>query len=276
VPADDDPKSGAAPRPARDPLDLLIDDRPGWRARLDELTGGLPILPPWTLHAPRRRAVVAGSIVVAALLVLALAVVPRVRGSSRGSQPSIDLPRAATGSAPTMSSTPSLREPTGTVASGMWIAAAGAVNRPGLYRLRTGARVSELLVAAGGLSVDADIDRLNLAAILLDGQRLYVPRRGEASVPSVVTGDGGSPPTAPAPPSGGSSDPDPPSREHPVNLNTATLADLDRLPGVGPSTAAAIIDHRTKNGPFHGVDDLALVRGIGPAKLEQLRELVTV
>jgi competence protein ComEA len=275
VPADDDLKPGAAPRPARDPLDLLLDDRRGWRARLDELTGGLPFPTPRMLGGSGRRALVAGAALVAIVAVVVV-VLPRVNGPSRSPTSSIDLPRAGSGSVPPTAAAAPTPEPVGTVASGMWIAAAGAVNRPGLYRLRAGARVSELLVAAGGLAVDADVDRLNLAAILLDGQRLYVPRRGEATVPSVVTGDGGSPPTSPSGPGASGSEPDTPSREHPVNLNTATAADLDRLPGVGPSTAAAIIDHRTKNGPFHAVDDLALVRGIGPAKLEQLRSLVTV
>ncbi len=148
--------------------------------------------------------------------------------------------------------------------------AAGAVARPGLYRLPAGARVDDLVDAAGGLAPDADGDRLNLAAPLVDGSRVFVPRVGEPDVPvPVVPGpgpasDGGGTPsatTAPGPP---------------VDLNTATLDELDTLPGVGPTTAQAILDYRAENGPFRSVDDLLDVRGIGDAKLEALRDRVTV
>jgi competence protein ComEA len=136
--------------------------------------------------------------------------------------------------------------------------AAGAVARPGVYRLPPAARVTDLIDAAGGAAADADLDQLNLAATVADGERIYVPRRGEAPV---APGGGA---TGAATPSG------------PVDLNRATAEQLDALPGVGPSTAQAILDHRTRTGRFRSVDDLLEVRGIGPAKLEQLRPLVKV
>ncbi|HEY6533914.1 MAG TPA: ComEA family DNA-binding protein [Acidimicrobiales bacterium] len=146
--------------------------------------------------------------------------------------------------------------------------AAGAVARPGLQRLAPGARVADLLDAAGGPAPDADLDRLNLAAPLADGQRLYVPRVGE-SAPAPVSPEGGGGAGGGSGGSGGTAAP-----TGPVDLNTATAEELDALPGVGPATAAAIIDHRERNGRFGSVDDLLDVRGIGPAKLEGLRDLV--
>jgi competence protein ComEA len=146
---------------------------------------------------------------------------------------------------------------------------AGAVASPGVYTLPAAVRVGDAVTAAGGATAEGDLDALNLAASVVDGQRVYVPRLGEvdpASVPSgagsAAAADGG--PTGTVAPSG------------PVDLNTATAAELELLPGVGPSTAGAIVDDRTRNGPFPTVDDLDRVPGIGPAKLEALRELVTV
>jgi competence protein ComEA len=153
--------------------------------------------------------------------------------------------------------------------------AAGAVVRPGVYRLPPGARVDDLVLAAGGLAPDADPARLNLAAPLADGDRVYVPRRGEADLPAVAlpegpaggggAGDGG--------PGGG---PGSDGEGAPVDINTADEAELDELPGVGPSIAAAIVAHREEHGPFRSVDDLLDVRGIGEAKLAEIRPRATV
>ena len=156
------------------------------------------------------------------------------------------------------------RDPATTAAAVVQVHAAGAVVAPGVHRLPAGARVADLVAAAGGLTPDADVDRVNLAAVLVDGSRVYVPRRGESSVPNVPAEVGAGGGAGPSTPKG------------PVDLNTATVEELDTLPGVGPTTAQAIIDHRTRNGPFRSVDDLAKVRGIGPAKLAELRPLVTV
>lgn len=143
--------------------------------------------------------------------------------------------------------------------------AAGAVAVPGVHRVPAGSRVADLLAAAGGASPDADIDRVNLAAALVDGQRVWFPRLGEPEPPLVVDPAGG----AAGPEAGGG------VPAGPVDLNTATAEQLDTLPGVGPATAAAIIEHRERNGPFRSVDALLDVPGIGDAKLAQLRDLVT-
>lgn len=137
---------------------------------------------------------------------------------------------------------------------------AGAVNRPGLVRLAGTARAADAIDAAGGLRADADVDRLNLAAKVADGQRLYVPVRGQ-EVPTEVGGEGGDP-TSPA--------------SGVVNINTATLDQLETLPGVGAATAQAIVDYRRSKGRFRRVDELLEVRGIGPAKLASIRSRVRV
>lgn len=157
-----------------------------------------------------------------------------------------------------------------TTAAEIVVHAAGAVARPGLERLAGGSRVADLLEAAGGPTPDADLDRLNLAAPLADGQRLYVPRIGETA-PTPVSPQGGSGAVTGGGSDGGGSG----APAGPVDLNSATAAELETLPGIGPATSAAIIDHRERNGPFRQVDDLLDVRGIGPAKLEGLRDLVT-
>lgn len=132
---------------------------------------------------------------------------------------------------------------------------AGAVTRPGLYDLEEGSRVSDAIALAGGPAADAMLDEVNLAARLKDGQKIMVPQRGQ-----VASLEGGA--TAP-------------SGQQTVNVNTADAQLLDSLPGVGPSLAARIVDHRRKNGPFSSLEDLDSVEGIGPSKLESLKDLVT-
>ena len=128
----------------------------------------------------------------------------------------------------------------------------GAVSRPGLYRLRDGARVADAIDRAGGETPKADLALVNLAAPLADGQQVVVPRRAPAGA---AAGDGS-------------------AAAGPVHLNTATLEQLDALPGVGPVTAQKILDYREQHGAFSSVDDLDAIPGIGPARLEQLREVV--
>ena len=136
---------------------------------------------------------------------------------------------------------------------------AGAVVEPGVYELSGDARVRDAIVAAGGPTETADWNALNLAAVVGDGVKVYVPSVGEVVPPSLI---------APASPVSGQ-----PSA--PIDVNVATAAELEALPGVGPATAAAIVTERERNGPFVGVDDLDRVSGIGPAKLDALRGLVT-
>jgi competence protein ComEA len=132
----------------------------------------------------------------------------------------------------------------------------GAVMRPGLYRLPAGARIADALRRAGGATRRADRSLVNLAAPVSDGTQVVVPRR----VSSAAAGADGVGAAASA---GG-----------PVHLNTATVDQLDELPGVGPVTAQKIVDWREQHGAFSSVDDLDAIPGIGPARLEQLRELV--
>jgi competence protein ComEA len=146
---------------------------------------------------------------------------------------------------------------------------AGAVTRPGVVAVPAGARVVDALAAAGGPRPDADLDRLNLAAVVGDGQRVAVPVLG-APPPPLVDGGGAD--------AGGVADPSavpggPPPK---LDLNAATTADLEALPGIGPVLAQAILDHRRRLGRFRSVEDLLGVRGIGERRFADLRDRVTV
>lgn len=144
---------------------------------------------------------------------------------------------------------------------GLVVHVAGAVAAPGVHELPAGARVADAIEVAGGLTEDADGARINLAAPVVDGARVYVPAVGEEPPPVALGGPVDGPGGVPA---------------GPVSLNTADAAALDALPGVGPATAAAILEHRAKVGAFTSVDQLLDVPGIGEAKLEALRDLVTL
>lgn len=136
----------------------------------------------------------------------------------------------------------------------------GAVRSPGLYRLDEGSRVADALALAGGTVPKADLAAVNLAAQLVDGTQVVVPKTGrrDQAPSAAVSGAAGAP--APA---------------GPIRLNAATLEQLQEIPGVGPVTAQRIVEFREQNGPFRSVDELDAVPGIGPKRLEQMRELVT-
>lgn len=142
--------------------------------------------------------------------------------------------------------------PTRTAPAALVVDVAGAVARPGLYHLAAGTRIADAVAAAGGLARNADATLVNLAAPLADGEQVLVPRRGAAGMSS-----GGVP-----------------SPASPLDLNTATVDQLDALPGIGPATAQKIIDYRQAHGPFRAVAELEGVPGIGPSKLAQLQGLV--
>jgi|SRR5581483_5349163 len=131
---------------------------------------------------------------------------------------------------------------------------AGAVRRPGLYRLARGARIADAVQLAGGYTRHADRIAVNLAAPVADGEEIVVPARGQGAT-GASSGAG-------------------PSPTAPLDLNTATLEQLDGLPGIGPTTAQKILDYRQAHGPFHSVADLDAVPGIGQGRLEQLKGLV--
>jgi competence protein ComEA len=186
--------------------------------------------------------------------VVALVAVAVVLLGSRSAPAPLVLPKAG----PAPSAAPETSAPADATVA---VHAAGAVARPGLYVVPGGSRVADVVAAAGGPAADADVDQLNLATKVADGDRVHVPRRGE-----VVAGGGPSAPGA-APPT---------SRAPALDLNAATAEQLDDLPGIGPALAKAIVDHRARHGRFRAVDNLLDVRGIGPAKLDGLRDLVRV
>jgi competence protein ComEA len=157
----------------------------------------------------------------------------------------------------------------------------GAVNEPGVYHLAAGARGDDALRAAGGARSNADLRLVNLAAPLVDGEQLVIPRIGERPPTTAASGGGsggsggsrGAGDTAASPGNTGSTRTTLPLI---IDINRASADEFDRLPGIGPKTAKAIVEHRTRNGPFASVDDLLAVRGIGPATLAEVRNWVKV
>jgi len=222
----------------------LLQPQPSWRERVAALRQRLPQPVP----VPGVIAGLAGLVVVATLAVVLL----------RASPPpaELTLPRAAESPA-----TPPPAAPGGPGGLAT-VHAAGQVTNPGVYAVPAGARVADVLTAAGGALADADVAQLNLAAKVVDGERIWVPKTGDTPPPSPAAGPGAA--GAGARPPG------------PLDLNTATAEQLDLLPGVGPATAQAILTWRARNGRFRSVADLLEVPGIGPAKLEALRPLVRV
>jgi competence protein ComEA len=133
----------------------------------------------------------------------------------------------------------------------------GAVAHPGVVMVAANARVEDAVRAAGGCSSEVDLERVNLAALLFDGQHLRVPAVGE-ELPAAVVDD----------------QPGGPSER--IDINSATAEELDTLPGVGEVTAAKIIEYRQQHGPFQTVEAIMDVPGIGEAKFDAMRELITV
>lgn len=257
-----------------------------WLDRLDALTGGMASNLGWMPVVA-----VAATVVVAGAFLLRpgggahpTAGLPTAPTSLEGAEPTPAHPGdgAAAGAAAAPQSGPAATETVaggeGTEGSGasddeVAVHVAGAVLVPGLHVLPTGSRVADAIAAAGGIAPGADLDRLNLAAPLLDGSRVWIPTVGQ-EIPDLVepqVADHGGAGTAGASQTGGD-----PGAGAVVDLNAADAAALEALPGVGPSTAQAIVAHREANGPFRSVDELIEVRGIGPAKLEQIRPMATV
>ena len=140
----------------------------------------------------------------------------------------------------------------------------GWVERPGVYEFKEGDRIVDAIERAGGPKKGADLNALNLAGFLTDAQQVLVMKKGEAPPPTVSSG------STSATGSGAG------STAGPINLNTATLDQLETLPGIGPALGQRIIDHREQHGPFQSVEDLLDVSGIGDKRLADLRDQVTV
>jgi competence protein ComEA len=186
-----------------------------------------------------------------AALVVAVLGVRYMQGQARGSDaPVASTPALAPGSG---SAAVRLEPRPATVAL---VHVAGAVRTPGVYRLRDGERVQDAVRRAGGPRAGADLNAINLAAKVADGQQVVVPRRGAAGA-AAVSGAGAGEPGAPL--------------QAPVSLNTATAEQLDTLDGVGPATASKILEYRRQHGGFRSIDDLGEIPGIGPKRLAALR-----
>jgi len=262
------PDAGRAiPTPDVETLDRLLraPARPfwseSWRERLPSPPGG----------APRIAVVVAVLVLVAGLVGWRLwasdaavsVVLPRAEGGT-------DAAAAATTTS-SAAGAPGTDVSTSAPPAEVTVHVAGAVNAPGVVRVAGTARWADAVAAAGGAAPDAEVDRVNLAAPVTDGARLFVPRRGSDPPPVVaVEGAAGEGTTGVGTTGTGSA----PTVK--VDLNTATAEQLDTLPGVGPATAAAILQHREQQGPFRSIEELQDVSGIGPARFERLAPLVQV
>jgi competence protein ComEA len=185
-----------------------------------------------SLPVSRRRALVLAA---AALVLLAVAGRTLAGAGTATSQPAVALVPERAAAAPKLV-----------------VHVAGAVRRPGLYRLAEGKRVADAVARAGGATAPADTAAINLAAPLADGMQVLVPRRIPVAAAAAAQAPAGR-----------------------VSLGSATVEQLDALPGVGPVTAQKIVDYRSAHGGFRSVEDLDAIPGIGPARIEQLRELVS-
>jgi competence protein ComEA len=180
--------------------------------------------------------------VVAALVVLVILVIRHLGGGG--------------GAASTVTPLPAPVRAKPAAAKLLVVDVAGAVRRAGLYRLRSGSRIDDAIAAAGGPTAKAQLDSVNLAAPVADGEQIVVPAPGVAGAAATGATAAGSSPSAP------------------LDLNSATLEQLESLPGIGPVTAQKILDYRQTHGAFHSVAELEGVPGIGPAHMAQLKGLV--
>ncbi len=191
------------------------------------------------LQSLTRRQLFGGALAVAVVLVLALR---HFAGGAAGAAASSYAPLPARGSKPA-------------AAKLLVVDVAGDVRRPGLYKLPAGSRVEAAVIAAGGATRKAQLDAVNLAAPIADGEQIVVPGSGAGGAAAVPSPAGTSP-------------------SAPLDLNSASVAQLEALPGIGPVTAQKILDYRTQHGAFHSVSELEGVPGIGPAHMAQLKGLV--
>lgn len=242
---------------------------------------------------PRRAAITPRAAIVGGLVIIALALLLAVRsvlgsadttvrapaiaagtsaspGAAGTANPASALPGAGpTGGAAAVAPPGQAGGGAGGTAGSAVVHVTGAVTAPGVVTLPAGARVTDALSAAGGAAPDADVDQLNLARVVVDGEQIRVPRQGETLPPATPAQAGSSAAPGAGTGSGGSAGGQ-------VNINTADATALEALPGVGPALAKRIVDYRAEHGPFASVDALIDVPGIGQAKLEALRGSATV
>jgi competence protein ComEA len=201
---------------------------------------------------PRAGAAVLVLVAIAGVVVWLRASAGPAPSPAAASQPTTEVTTTGPRSVTTMTSTAQLL-----------VHVVGAVRASGVVELSPGARVRDAVAAAGGPADDADLQQMNLAAPVADGQRIAVPRVGEAAPPLAAASSPGPAPSGSTP-------------AGPLNLNTATATELEALPGIGPTLADAIVRERDKLGGFKKVDDLKQVRGIGDARFADIRDLVTL
>jgi competence protein ComEA len=256
-----------AEAPRRRPLPppaSLFDAAPWWRRALDRIGD----------HRSDPRLGVVALVLVAVIAGFAWYRIG-LEGGEAGAAPSVRTSPTASGSSSARAS--NAPKTTGTTAEGdpgpdarIVVHVAGAVVRAGVVELPGNARVIDAVEAVGGATLDGDLDRLNLASRVVDGARVYVPKRGEAD-PGVLSGS-----AEPGGATSGAPSSDAPSPTAKVNLNTATQEQLEALPGIGPTYAQSIIAARTSRGGFTSVNELREVRGIGDKRFADLAPLVTV
>lgn len=214
-----------------------------------------PLAPPWrerlaALLELRARETIA--LAVLAVAVIAGATFAFVRARPKPEPAAVAPPVAVLASASASASAP----------ASLIVHVAGAVTRPGIYTLAAGSRVADALTAAGGATPGADVNAINLARPLADGERVWIPRKGETPPPDPGGGGG----------SGGGGG----ATGGKVNINTASATELETLPGIGPALAERIVEYRNQHGPFRTVRDLMKVTGIGEKKFAALEDYVTV
>jgi len=216
------------------------------RDRLDELAAraGVRALPP--------RALLALSVAVAGVIGWAV-----LRSAGGGASQEFAFEETPVAAAPARAESAEDTAPATVV-----VHIAGAVLHPGVVELPAGSRVGEAVGAAGGPLGTAGLDAVNLARVLSDGEQVYIPTRDEVAAGVA------------APPGAAADGEDGSSAGGLVDINSATQAELEELPGVGPATASAIVEERETNGPFSAPEDLMRVSGIGPKKYEALADLV--
>jgi competence protein ComEA len=207
--------------------------------------------PRWRFRVSPRVAVTV--IIVVAILGAMIVFLPPRASSVAPDVAAASAPSGEAATSPATSQTVAVGLPAGHVV----VDVVGAVASPGLYTLDGGARVADAVAAAGGAAAGADLDALNLARVVVDGEQVRVPLIGEPVVGEFAVGGAA-------------------STDGRVNINAADVAELDRLPGVGPVLAARIAEYRNAHGPFASVDALDDVSGVGPALLEKVRAAATV